>query len=574
VCRRCSWLTQARSLIPESTLERLLSKSDPGIEDAYRVLELPVGAGMHAVREAYRDLSRVWHPDRFAGNAALQARATQRQQELNVAYRVLHDAHLAGALDAALPATPAESSVRSAEQAAEARADVAPEQADHAPPGSSVAHPDPLTPLARRLAAALGAALLFVLLTIAVALGDGTVFIDGEPLRVSSLASGDAQSCGAVGSNVVCWDATRIRGASAARAGAGPYDLRRDVLALGVGLAHACALLDDGSAHCWGANFAGQLGALGLNDSRSPVRVASPEPLSAVSTLGRHTCATSRAGEVYCWGDDTDGQLGIGAPAARCRAGSFSFFCSDRPERVGSSSWTTVTAGGGHSCGIDSGGALQCWGSNRYRQLGVSADESCEGVGGQAPCSRSPVLVTMHEHVARSVAAGASHTCALTLSGQVLCWGSNRYYQAGPDRDDVVAEPSLLPGRLRFHTLIAGGYHTCGLTAESVLYCWGSDAGGELRGRGRNRCGGSSCARRPIRIATGVVAASAGFGVTCVTTTRGHVRCWGDGGESTPGARVQARPPKFSLPDPRTALTRLRLRIEDAAQPLRDVLSD
>ncbi len=56
---------------------------------AYEVLGLPFGASPADVREAYRDLIAVWHPDRFQGNARLVERATQKTQEINAAYALI-----------------------------------------------------------------------------------------------------------------------------------------------------------------------------------------------------------------------------------------------------------------------------------------------------------------------------------------------------------------------------------------------------------------------------------------------------------------------------------------------------
>jgi hypothetical protein len=55
---------------------------------AFLLLGVPAGASPDAIRTAYRDLVKVWHPDRFAGDARLQAKATERLRELNEAYEV------------------------------------------------------------------------------------------------------------------------------------------------------------------------------------------------------------------------------------------------------------------------------------------------------------------------------------------------------------------------------------------------------------------------------------------------------------------------------------------------------
>ncbi|MGD1807646.1 DnaJ domain-containing protein [Dapis sp. BLCC M126] len=59
------------------------------INQYYKILELEPGASLEEVKEAYRDLAFVWHPDRFVHNTRLQAKAQIRLKEINEAYRKL-----------------------------------------------------------------------------------------------------------------------------------------------------------------------------------------------------------------------------------------------------------------------------------------------------------------------------------------------------------------------------------------------------------------------------------------------------------------------------------------------------
>jgi curved DNA-binding protein CbpA len=55
----------------------------------YESLELEPGASPEQVKQAYRDLARVWHPDRFSHDARLQQRAEEKLKEINDAYEHL-----------------------------------------------------------------------------------------------------------------------------------------------------------------------------------------------------------------------------------------------------------------------------------------------------------------------------------------------------------------------------------------------------------------------------------------------------------------------------------------------------
>ncbi|MFO7785776.1 MAG: J domain-containing protein [Desulfatiglandales bacterium] len=59
------------------------------IRRCLQLLELKECSTSDAARRAYRDLVRVWHPDRFAGDPRLQRRAEERVKQLNVAYDTL-----------------------------------------------------------------------------------------------------------------------------------------------------------------------------------------------------------------------------------------------------------------------------------------------------------------------------------------------------------------------------------------------------------------------------------------------------------------------------------------------------
>jgi alpha-tubulin suppressor-like RCC1 family protein len=43
---------------------------------------------------------------------------------------------------------------------------------------------------------------------------------------------------------------------------------------------------------------------------------------------------------------------------------------------AGGASFVLVTTGFGHSCGLDHGGALWCWGTNALGQLGTGSDSA------------------------------------------------------------------------------------------------------------------------------------------------------------------------------------------------------
>ena len=92
--------------------------------------------------------------------------------------------------------------------------------------------------------------------------------------------------------------------------------------AITTGGEHTCGLAAAAAAYCWGADGDGQLGDGGAGTDRDvPVTVdrgARPPTAELVDLAAgdRHTCALDDDGSAYCWGADTSGQLGNGAAGA------------------------------------------------------------------------------------------------------------------------------------------------------------------------------------------------------------------------------------------------------------------
>lgn len=59
------------------------------IKICYQVLELNTGASWEEVKQAYRELALVWHPDRFSDNPKLQCKAQEKLKIINQAYEML-----------------------------------------------------------------------------------------------------------------------------------------------------------------------------------------------------------------------------------------------------------------------------------------------------------------------------------------------------------------------------------------------------------------------------------------------------------------------------------------------------
>jgi alpha-tubulin suppressor-like RCC1 family protein len=174
-----------------------------------------------------------------------------------------------------------------------------------------------------------------------------------------------------------------------------------------------------------------------------------------------------------------------------------------------------IAAGGVHSCALISAGAAKCWGQNVAGELG----------DGNNTVSNVPVDVNGLTTSAIAIVGGFGHTCALTSTGGVKCWGWNDKGQLGVGNNTDSNVPLDVSGLTSGVVAVAAGVqHTCAITSAGGVKCWGLNAYGEL-GTGTNI--GSRVPVDVSGLATGVVSIAAGEFHTCAVTNAGGVKCWG-----------------------------------------------
>ncbi|MGI9626134.1 MAG: RCC1 domain-containing protein [Longimicrobiales bacterium] len=191
-------------------------------------------------------------------------------------------------------------------------------------------------------------------------------------------------------------------------------------------------------AVCWGSNRYGELGrtttgTCATTDPRYGTRDCSRDPGSPIgqsfTTIlpgSTHACGLAAGGAPYCWGALVldMGQVGTGVdggaaePTPIVGLSSLDFLATSPASHI-----RTFT------CGIQSGGTGHCWGANTEGQLGAPTTEDC-GSAFPIPCSRTPVAIETSAGL-QSIALGSEFACALTLDGEILCWGKNAEGQLG-----------------------------------------------------------------------------------------------------------------------------------------------
>jgi alpha-tubulin suppressor-like RCC1 family protein len=168
----------------------------------------------------------------------------------------------------------------------------------------------------------------------------------------------------------------------------------RTATAISAGFSHTCALLDDGTIRCWGRSSSGELGIpnpaglptiVGDDEvpgSLDPVDLGPGRTAVALSAGYAHSCAVLDNGTARCWGSAAVGQLGTGNTTnlGDNEAPSTATVLDLGPGRTA----VAVSAGGylralssgatvliGHTCALLDDGSLRCWGGNETGQLGL-----------------------------------------------------------------------------------------------------------------------------------------------------------------------------------------------------------
>lgn len=361
-------------------------------------------------------------------------------------------------------------------------------------------------------------------------LGNGDNHASFEPVEVQglgesavSVASGGAHTCALLNSGiVVCWGANTFgQLGQETDCNDAPFNmceswrplkvpnLSDDIVAIGAGEVHTCAVAVDGGVKCWGANGQGQLGIGPIEPESSYFTVTPTEVVNlgrgarAVALGNWHTCAILVDGGVACWGSNNKHLLGI----ADCEGCDFG-----EPQRVFEGDAVSVDTGKSHTCIALTNGDVVCFG------------ESSFGEAGERPTAAvwvpTPTRLDASTEFVTDISLGDGFSCLLEESGRVRCFGYNRYGQAGIglmsleaplDEAARIAEPAV--------AVEAGERHACALLESGGIQCWGSNQRGQL---------GDGTGGRPMKMAldTAVESVFAGFN-TCVKTTTGEIWCAG-----------------------------------------------
>ena len=279
---------------------------------------------------------------------------------------------------------------------------------------------------------------------------------------------------------------------------------------------HACGLQSDGTALCWGRNISGSLKIPGGNLT-----------LSQISAGLNYTCGLRIDGAIVCWGRNGAGQASppngsfdevAAGHAHACALNEGALICWGRGFPDGAETikevplLSTIRASGGFTCGLTPNDDMACW-DNGDGELSITPGPFAD------------------------IGTGLPHLCAIRDDGSAFCAGSH-YSQRS------------LPPPTKFVQIAGGRYHTCGITETSDIECWGSGAPGAPGQR--------------LSAPEGKFTALAiGWRNSCALRPNGHAVCWHQPdiqistkqlSEAFGGIKFEQPTELFPLPDGRLAV--------------------
>ncbi|KAI4127015.1 MAG: hypothetical protein LQ338_003428 [Usnochroma carphineum] len=199
---------------------------------------------------------------------------------------------------------------------------------------------------------------------------------------------------------------------------------------------------------------------------------------------------------VYVMGEGSSGELGLGSAknAIDVKRPRLNPLLS--AESVGV---VHVACGGMHVAALTHDGKVLTWGVNDQgalgrdtkwegglRDVGTSDNESdSDSDSGLNPFESTPTAITAFPEgtVITKLAAGDSHTLALTDEGLVYGWGTFRSNEGilGFDKDTLVQHtPVLLPNLKKIIDITSGANHALARDHKGVVYTWGSGQQNQL----------------------------------------------------------------------------------------------
>jgi alpha-tubulin suppressor-like RCC1 family protein len=242
-----------------------------------------------------------------------------------------------------------------------------------------------------------------------------------------------------------------------------------------------------GDLYAFGASGSGQLGGAPTPTGGSPTPsvVALPGQAGPVieAVAGQsHSLALTATGQLYAFGDNAYGQLGNATNNnPPVPVANPTPVLVALPGATGPV--TQIAAGDSHSLALTATGQLYAFGLNQFGELGNTSNQ------GTTQANPTPTVVSLPGQTGpvTDISAGAGHTLVLTATGQLYAFGYNQSGQLGTMTNSGTGNPNPTPTLVSLPTgsgavtkIAAGAYFSLAFTGTGQLYAFGSNKFGQL----------------------------------------------------------------------------------------------
>ena len=182
--------------------------------------------------------------------------------------------------------------------------------------------------------------------------------------------------------------------------------------------------------------------------------------------------------------------------------------------------------GNGTVCALTLDGDVYCWGGG-YDLRPSTLDPKLD----------RPTKITNLPKI-KQISVGDAHSCAVGIDRSIWCWGSFKYGSDGTGRNtDFRSEaPFRVEIPMGGATQVSVGLRSaCAVSVRSAsVYCWGLNDHGQI---GNNNKGNNALFPQKVLLEDGEMArqVAAGDGYACAMLTSGAARCWGSNLSGTLG---------------------------------------
>lgn len=230
------------------------------------------------------------------------------------------------------------------------------------------------------------------------------------------------------------------------------------VISTGKTVLSGMGIKSDGSLWAWGANSYGNLGDLSNQPKSFPIKIGTSS-WSVVSAGMYATAGITVDGKLFTWGYSGAG-LGDGSTQR------------SSPVQIGTNSWTTVSVGEQHMAGIQTDGTLWTWGYNLNGQIGdgTTVDKATPTKIGSSTYSK--------------IDAGYKNTAAITTANKLFIWGDNTNGQIGDGTTVAKSSPVQIGtdnwAQVSIGNSGLGVITSVGIKTDGSLWGWGGNTNGQI----------------------------------------------------------------------------------------------